>query len=307
MDDRMWWELEVVTPLRQFGREVGEKERTVSKAARDAKLVGPVNQPTAVAASDWCRTYAQCAAVCSEIERTLFPKFTQATMDAAPRLRKDLKEGKALVKRDKDLAASWLDALEESSAAYRRDVPIADLAAAAADVKLVYQLPGPDGVLAALRRKLQLPFSTAPALSLESELRCALPMSVLAMKVASGDTSAIGAVNGELKGLVAVLLSPRPSMAAVAKAVDAAAKDAASKDAAALDAATSNARVLTDGHVAVTVTDIFDIAKAKRPTVSVSEASFIAHHLGIEGPPIAVDLDLQGLSGLLRRDGVVTA
>lgn len=64
---------------------------------------------------------------------------------------------------------------------------------------------------------------------------------------------------------MAVLLSPRPSMAAVAQAMDAAAKDAASKDKAALDAATTSARALIDGHVDVTVTDIFDIAKAKRP------------------------------------------
>lgn len=65
-------------------------------------------------------------------------------------------------------------------------------------MKLACQLksPGPDFERVILRHKLELPFSTVPATSLQSELQYALPMSLLAMKVASGDTSAIGAVNG---------------------------------------------------------------------------------------------------------------
>ena len=51
-EDRMYWEMVVLPPLRQCGCEAGNIQREASKAARDAKVFGPINKAAEVKRSE---------------------------------------------------------------------------------------------------------------------------------------------------------------------------------------------------------------------------------------------------------------
>ena len=281
MDDRMWWDIEVLAPLREKGRQVGEKERAASKVARDGALVGPANKPVSIAASDWSRTYAQCNAVCVAIVADLYPKLTDAAMDSTPRVRKDLKVAAGLVKQDRALAQTWLDELKENAGGYRRAVSLEELQTEAAKVHLAFKLKPLTTEKIPLRHRLELPFSSVPAPSLDAEIRGALPLGLLALKVASRGYFACAAVNPPMRLLLAVLLPSRPSMAAVVKAV-----------------AASN-----DNTIIGTAASVFDLVRAERPMASVSDAQFIVRFLGLTPAPIVADLDWVAFGALLAQVG----
>lgn len=278
MDDRMWWDT-LIGLLREIGRLFGEKERAASKAARDAAVFGPANKPAAVAASDWSRTYGQCNAVCVAIVKDLYPILSDEAMASAPRVRKDLKEGAGLVKQDRALAQSWLDELKKNTGSYRREVTLGELMEASAKVQLAYELKPEDTVeKVPLRSRLDLAFSNVPAVELQAELRSALPLGVLAMKVASCDGTGpeCAAVNPHLKLLLAVLLSPRPSAAAVTKAL-----------------------APVGVSATATVVGVFELARAGRSKAPVSEVNFIVRYLALEAAPIMADLDRTAFDALL--------
>ena len=279
MDDRMWWDIEVVAPLREIGRQIGEKQRAASKAARDAATVGPANKPVPIAASDWSRSYLQCNGVCAAIVRNVFPKLTDAAMTAAPSVRKDLKEAAGLVKQDRVLAQTWLDELKENAGGYRREVSLEELKTEAAKVQLAHELKPLITETIPLRPRLDLPFSSVPAPSMEAELRGALPLGLLALKLASSEHFAGASVNPPLRLLLAVLLPSRPSMAAVVKAV----------------------AVPSDSTLAGAASSVFDLVRAGRPKALVSDARFIVRFLGIAAAPIMADLDRVTFCALLAQ------
>ena len=87
----MYWEMEVLPPLRQCGREAGNIQREASKAARDAKTFGPINKAAEVKRSEWCDTYAQCHAVTSSIVNDWLPRLSSDTFKCTPLIRADIK------------------------------------------------------------------------------------------------------------------------------------------------------------------------------------------------------------------------
>ena len=133
----------------------------------------------------------------------LYPKLTDADMDSAPRVRKDLKVAAGLVKQDRALAQTWLDELKENAGGYRRAVLLEELQTEAAKVHLAFKLKPLTTETIPLRHRLELPFSSVPVPSLDAEIRGALPIGLLALKVASRGYSACAAVNPPLRLLLA--------------------------------------------------------------------------------------------------------
>ena len=203
-EDRMYWEMVVLPPLRIAGREAGKFQREASKSSRDAKTFGPINKAVEIKSSDWCDTYAQSHAVTCTIVNDWLSRLGSDAFKCAPSIRADFKLSQGLVKKDKVLAESWCDALEEASKSYRRrELSFMDIVNSASKVKLHYQFSAPTNECAIpLRSRLELPYRNVPAVSLQAELQCLLPLSLLAMKQMQGG------LTSSLRLILAALLPP---------------------------------------------------------------------------------------------------
>jgi len=58
-DDVMYWDRAVITDLRGVRRAAGEEGRSLSRARRESRQLGPVKQAMEQSASDWCSNYGQ--------------------------------------------------------------------------------------------------------------------------------------------------------------------------------------------------------------------------------------------------------
>ena len=213
-EDRMYWEMVVLPPLRLAGREAGKIQREASKAGRDANIFGPINKAVEIKSSDWCDTYNQCHAVSSSLVDDWLPRLGSDAFKSAPAIRADLKVSQGLVKEDRKLAEGWCDALEESSKNFKRDLSYMEIVDCASNVKLHHQLSAPKNeYVIPLRSRLELPYRNVPAVSLQAELQCLLPLSLLAMKQLQGG------LTSSLRLILAALLPPHVFDDAAIKAI----------------------------------------------------------------------------------------
>ena len=63
-DNAVWWDRQMMAPLKELGRAAGERQKTASRAAKEFTFVGPSTKAPETSASDWCHTNMQCRAVC---------------------------------------------------------------------------------------------------------------------------------------------------------------------------------------------------------------------------------------------------
>lgn len=210
---RLWWHNYPLKRLRETGREFGKKERAASTSARDAKVFGPANKPAEVAASAWCRTHGQCAAITEFIATKFFPMVAPEIMVNAPRVRKDLKIGDGLVAKDEALAATWAEALVKDSEGYRREVTLEELRKQAGEVVLTFNLPAEIVEQIPLRSRLDHDFKHVRQDRLHAELQCYLPLALLCMRAVS-DKGTLPTCSF-MKVLTACLLPPRLPLSAL--------------------------------------------------------------------------------------------
>jgi hypothetical protein len=131
--------------------------------------------------------------------------FSDENMAAAPRVR-SFKVDDTYSSKDSLLAQAWASKLEDDArkGSYRRDITCADLEAKGREVKLTYQVDTLKQK-SPMEKRLLHNYSTAMPGTLEMELRCHLPLSILAMKAASLDD---WPQFGHFKVLLATLLPP---------------------------------------------------------------------------------------------------
>jgi len=214
-EDVMYWDREVITPLRSIGRAAGEEERAASKARRDSKVFGPENKSPDQSANDWCRTYEQCDSVMKFIDSYFLPIFDDEEMAKAPRVRSFKTTENTYTYQDEKLVKSWASKLETDAemGGYRRDISSEELLERGREIKLTFKLVDtPDEP--PLQSRLSHRYSTASATALENELKCHLPFSLIAMRAAATNTWPPRLYEEdnkrllELKVLLAALLPP---------------------------------------------------------------------------------------------------
>lgn len=213
--DQMFWDAHVIVDLRNVGRAVGEKDRSFSKVRRDSNVFGPHRPLTEQAASDWCGTYLQVHTIMQRIETHWVPMFGDAAMAEAPRVRSFLDKNN-YTSGDLKLAESWTKKLEEDAVegAYRRDVSSTELEERGLAVMLTFHLPDDSTEETRFEKSISHRYSKANAADLENELKCHLPMSLLAMKAISSpvdwppDMQPGSLTMLSLKVLLAVLIPP---------------------------------------------------------------------------------------------------
>ena len=204
-EDNMLWDSSVITDLRETGRAVWETERASSKARLDSRVVGPAKKTVQQSASDWCYSYGKCHAIMKRIETHHSPMFSDENMAGAPRMR-SFKDKNTYSLQDLKLAESLTSMLEEDvlKGAYRRDIPSAEIEARGSEVKSTLQLNSSKEELP-MGNRLEQKYSNASAQNLENELKCHLPLSVVAMRAASLED---WLQFRQIKILLAVLLPP---------------------------------------------------------------------------------------------------
>jgi hypothetical protein len=131
--------------------------------------------------------------------------FSGENMAGTPRVR-SFKDENTYSLQDSKLAESWTSKLEEDAikGAYRRDIPSAEIEARGREVKLTFQL-NPPKEESPMGNRLEHNYSNASAQNLENELKCHLPLSVVAMRAASLED---WTQFRQIKVLLAVLLPP---------------------------------------------------------------------------------------------------
>ena len=189
-DDVMFFDQHVLVPLRQRGRSIGEEERKKSKEKRESRTVvepeaNSKNQQFNESAPDWCETYAQVHGILDLVQMHFLPKFTRERMKDAPKVR-DLRENDSYTSQDVKLAEEWTSTLEEGAAAYHRDVSCAELVQKGKEVKLSFRLDDKNVAASApIFNRLCYQYYEANFSVLEMELRCHLPLSLVAMRAVS--------------------------------------------------------------------------------------------------------------------------
>ena len=63
-ENAVWWDRQMMAPLKELGRAAVERQKSASRAAKEFTLVGPSTKAPETSASDWCHTNMQCRAVC---------------------------------------------------------------------------------------------------------------------------------------------------------------------------------------------------------------------------------------------------